>query len=95
MARFIKIPVEVEAITFDEFISWTDQNNYYDLNQRIYQYGSTYIKDETGKYMVRCMNGEDEVWRVFEPGHYLVTDPDGKIFPCVAHIFESVYMPKN
>lgn len=91
MAKFVKIPSEVEAITLTEFEDWTQANPGAVDNLGIILYDNhRLVSREEGGYIVQNRNGA----QLFDHSTILVTDPDGHVFPVPEHIFKSVYTLK-
>lgn len=96
MARYRKKPVEIEAITFEEFIEYGKATAKYTVNGIPYSfdYKGWGVKRETDEcYIIPTLEG---MYR-FTPDDMLITGIKGEIYPCKKDIFEATYeeVPTN
>ncbi len=94
MARFIKKPIEVEAITFNELVKH-GRKIYRDQNLKMisklpwsFHYNGHPITHENDNcYLIVTLEGTMR----FNRGDMLITGVDGEIYPCKASIFRKTY----
>jgi hypothetical protein len=103
MSKFRKIPVIVEAITFDELVQYGKENGANIVNgmPRSFSYEAFYI-GENGEervkfwpithenddcYLIPTLEGTMKMSR----GDMLITGVKGEIYPCKGDIFNKTY----
>lgn len=92
MARFRKLPVEIEAITFDELIAHglaNTDNVRHGLPWSFVYQGQRITHENDDCYLIPTLEG---VMR-FERGDMLITGVKGEVYPCKASIFAATYEP--
>jgi hypothetical protein len=92
MSKYRKLPVVIEAITFDELVT-------FGLNQSaIIQRGMPWSFNYAGRpithenddcYLIPTLEGTMR----FNRGDMLITGVNGEIYPCKPDIFEKTYEP--
>ena len=90
MAKYIKKPVEVEAITFDELIRIGAENadEVIDGMPVEFEYNDHTIKQwNFGEYLIPTLEGE----MLMTQNDMLITGVNGEIYPCTKEIFEKTY----
>jgi len=90
MARYIKKPVEIEAITFNEFVEFGLKNTDNIVNGMPWSfeykgYSITHENDEC--YIIPTLEGDYN----FTPNDMLITGIKGEIYPCKIDIFNDIY----
>jgi hypothetical protein len=89
--KYRKLPVEIEAITFDELVEYGKTNS---LRPTIN--GMSWSFDYKGKpithenndcYLIPTLEGTMK----FNRGDMLITGVNGEIYPCKIDIFEKTY----
>lgn len=90
MAKYVKKPVEVEAITFEEFIRIGAENADSVVN-------GMPVKFTYNDYVIRQYNRNSYIIPTLD-GDFLITKDDmlitgvnGEIYPCKKEIFEKTY----
>lgn len=92
MSRFLKKPVEIEAITFDELVAHGKEKAQMLCNDMPwhFEYKGQPITHETDDcYLIPTLEGTMK----FNRGDMLITGVNGEIYPCKADIFEKTYEP--
>ncbi len=92
MAKFRKVPVEIEAITFDELVEHGKQNggNIVDGMPWSFEYKGHPITHENDEcYLIPTLEGTHNM----TPKDMLITGVQGEIYPCKIDIFEATYEP--
>lgn len=93
MGKFIKKPVVIEAITFDEFVEYGKSNGAHRVNGLpcSFEYkGHFVITHETDeRYLIQTL----ERTHNFTPLDMLITGVNGEIYPCKKDIFDKTYEP--
>lgn len=90
MARYRKKPVEIEAITFDEFIEYgkAHAENLVNGIPWHFMYNGHPVTHETNtRYIIPTLEGD----MCFTPRDILITGVKGEIYPCKKDIFEETY----
>jgi hypothetical protein len=90
MAKFIKKPLEIEAITFEEFVEFGRQNggNIVDGMPWSFNYKGHSVTHENDEcYLVPTHQGIVQ----FTPDDMLITQIDGEIYPCKKELFILTY----
>lgn len=90
MAKYRKKPVEIEAITFDEFITYGIKTGGNIVNGMPWSFNYkchpvTHENDEC--YLIPTLEGTMQ----FTPQDMLITGVNGEIYPCKKDIFEKTY----
>lgn len=90
MAKFRKKPVEIEAITFQEFVEYGKKNTTNIVNGMPWSfdyngYPVTHENDEC--YLIPTLEGSMK----FTPQDMLITGVNGEIYPCKLPIFAKTY----
>lgn len=90
MTKFRKKPVEIEAITFDEFVEYGKQNTDNIVNGMPWSfeykgYNITHANDKC--YLIPTLEGTMN----FSPDDVLITGIQGEIYPCKIEIFNETY----
>lgn len=90
MAKYVKKPVEVEVITFEEFIRIGAENADYVVN-------GMPVKFTYNDYVIRQYNRNSYIIPTLEGGFLitkddmLITGVNGEIYQCKKEIFEKTY----
>ena len=91
MAKAIKKPVEIEFITFEDFVEYGKQNSTNIAENGMpwsFDYKGHPISHETDEaYVIPTLEGT----LLFTPKEVLITGVKGEIYPCRIDIFESTY----
>ena len=90
MAKYRKKPVEIEAITFDEFVQYGKEHtdNIVGGMPWSFDYNGHQITHECNeKYIIPTLEGD----MMFTPDDMLITGVNGEIYPCKLDIFEKTY----
>lgn len=90
MARFRKIPVEVEAITFGELVKFgLDQGvpSVRGMPLRLHYNGHKIEYENDNCYLIPTKEGVMKL----ERGAMLITGVEGEIYPCAGTIFAATY----
>lgn len=90
MARYRKKPVEIEAITFEEFIEYGKiyGGHMVDGMPWTFEYKGRTVTHETDEcYIIPTLEGDYR----FTPDDMLITGFKGEIYPCKKDIFEATY----
>jgi hypothetical protein len=90
MAKFRKMPVVIEAITFDEFVEYGKNKggnivNGFPWHFKYNDHPVTHENDEC--YLIPTLEGVLH----FTPNDMLITGVKGEIYPCKLDIFEKTY----
>jgi hypothetical protein len=92
MAKYIKInPVVIEAITFNELVEYGKENGGNIVNGMpwSFEYNSCPVTHENDECYLILSNYTSHR---FTPLDVLITDADGKVYPCRIDKFEKVYV---
>jgi len=90
MAKYRKLPVEIEAITFTEFIQYglKHSDNIIDGIPWSFEYKGQPITHENNEcYLIPTLEGIHN----FTPQDMLITGVKGEIYPCKIDIFNKTY----
>ncbi len=90
MTRFRKLPVEIEAITFDELVAYGLTNGANAVNGMpwSFQYNGHPITHENDDcYLIPTAEGTMKMGR----DDMLITGTAGEIYPCKLDIFRGIY----
>jgi hypothetical protein len=90
--KFRKKPVEVEAITFDEFVEYGKNHTQNIINGMPWSFkynGHEVTHEDDQCYIVPTLEGNYK----FTPDDMLITGVKGEIYPCKLDIFEKTYEP--
>lgn len=90
MGKYRKLPVVIEAITFDEFVEYGKKNSTNIVNGMpwFFSYNGHPITHENDEcYLVPALEGIER----FTPQDMLITGVHGEIYPCKIDIFEKTY----
>lgn len=90
MSKYVKKPVEVEAITFDELVRIGAENadEVIDGMPVEFEYNNHVIKQwNFGQYLIPTLEGE----MLITKDDMLITGVNGEIYPCKKEIFEKTY----
>ena len=90
--RYRKKPVEIDAITFDEFVQYGKDSGVDLVNGMpwAFSYGGHPITHENDKcYLIPTLEGTHH----FTPDDMLITGVKGEIYPCKIDIFKLTYDP--
>lgn len=95
MAKYIKKPVVVEAITFDELVDYglaQEGTNVVNGMPWSFRYAGHPITHETDDcYLIPTLEGTMKMNR----GDMLITGVDGEIYPCKPDIFAETFHKLN
>lgn len=95
MTKAIKKPVEIEFITFEDFVEYGKQNSTNIAENGMpwsFDYKGHPISHETDEaYVVPTLEGT----LLFTPNDVLITGVKGEIYPCRKDIFEATYSLVN
>ena len=90
MSRFRKKPVEIEAITFDEFVEY-GKNNGANIVKGMpwsFEYNGHAVTHENDDcYLIPTLEGTHNM----TPKDMLITGVSGEIYPCKIDIFLKTY----
>lgn len=91
MAKAIKKPVEIEFITFEDFVEYGKRHSD-NLSENgmpwSFDYKGHPISHETDEaYVIPTLEGT----LLFTPNEVLITGVKGEIYPCRKDIFEATY----
>lgn len=92
MAKFVKKPVIVEAITFDELVNIGKASGapcYNGMPWSFNYQGQPITHENDNCYLIPTLEGTMR----FERGDMLITGVKGEIYPCKRDIFEQTYTP--
>ncbi len=92
MAKFKKIPVTVEAITFEELVAHGRASGARELDGMLlnFDYQGHEIAPATpDAFLVMTLEGTQR----FNRGDMLITGTMGEIYPCAAAVFNDIYEP--
>lgn len=90
MAKFRKKPVEIEAVTFEEFVEYGKLHGGNSVTGMpwSFQYeGHPVTHENNGCYLIPTLEGTMK----FTPSDMLITGVDGEIYPCKKDIFGKTY----
>lgn len=89
MGKAVKKPVEIEFITFDEFVEHgKTQDSGVNGMPWSFEYKGHQITHENDEcYLIPTLEGEHN----FTPKDYLITGVRGEIYPCKIDIFNETY----
>lgn len=91
MSKYRKKPVEVEAITFDEFVEYGKANGGNIVNGMPWSFdykGHPITHENDECYLIPSNTGGLEK---LTPQDMLITGVNGEIYPCPMDIFEATY----
>lgn len=94
MAKYEKLPVVVEAITFDELVAYGKSHgaNIVDGMPWSFEYAGQPITHENDTcYLIPTLEGTMK----FTPDDMLITGVSGEIYPCKKDIFKKTYTTKE
>lgn len=92
MAKYQKLPVVIEAITFDELVEHGKSNGGNIVNGMPWSFsyaGHPITHENDNCYIVPSLEGPMR----FERGAMLITGVKGEIYPCAGDIFAATYKP--
>lgn len=92
--KYRKKPVEIEAITFDEFIEYGKESGANIVNDMPWSFhykGHPVTHENDECYLIPTLEGTHN----FTPSDMLITGVKGEIYPCKIDIFELTYEPIN
>ena len=90
MAKFVKKPVVIEAISFDELVEYGKQNAANIVNDMPWSFeymGQPITHENDACYLIPTLEGTMK----FTPDDMLITGVQGEIYPCKRDIFQSTY----
>jgi len=90
MGHFRKLPVVIEAITFEEFVQYGRDNGaniVNDMPWSFYYNGHPITNENDECYLIPTLEGTHN----FTPKDVLITGVKGEIYPCKKDIFEATY----
>ena len=90
MAKYRKKPVEIEAITFNEFVEYGKNNGGNIVNGMPWHFkynGHPVTHEHDELYLIPTLEGMHN----FTPKDMLITGVKGEIYPCKIDIFEQTY----
>lgn len=88
MARYRKLPVEIEAIQYDGDFMYSDGTPY-EASEWIFKAledETMYFKDADGLY-IKTLEGDHHA----SVGDYIIQGVNGELYPCKPDIFEKTY----
>ncbi len=91
MAKFRKVPVEIEAISFDELVQYGKDNSG-TINGMPWSFeykGHSVTHENNECYLIPTLEGTHNM----TPKDMLITGVKGEIYPCKIDIFEATYEP--
>ena len=94
MAKYVKKPVIIEAITFDELVHYGKENGANIVNDMpwSFDYNGHPITHENDEcYLIPTLEGTMKM----TPSDMLITGVKGEIYPCKKDIFNQTYEPVN
>lgn len=92
MAKYRKLPVEIEAITFDELVEHGRANGGNIVNGMPWSFeyaGHPITHENDDCYLIPTEEGTMQMTRE----DMLITGTAGEIYPCKIEIFEGIYEP--
>jgi hypothetical protein len=93
MPLFTKKPVTIEAITFDELVSYglehCGSNKHNGMPWSFKYRGHPITHENDNRYLIPTLEGTMN----FSRGDMLITGVNGEIYPCRMDIFEKTYVP--
>jgi hypothetical protein len=90
--KYMKIPIIVEAITFDELVEYGKTHGGNIVNDMPWSFdyvGHPITHENDNCYLIPTLEGTMK----FERGDMLITGVKGEIYPCKKGIFEKTYEP--
>jgi hypothetical protein len=90
MPKYRKKPVEIEAITFEEFVEYGKNNGGNVVNGMPWSFeykGHPVTHENDERYLIPTLEGVHN----FTPHDMLITGVSGEIYPCKKDIFEKTY----
>jgi len=92
MAKFRKKPIEIEAITFEEFVEYGRNNGGNIVNGMPwhFKYNGHPVTHENDECYLIIVVGKIHH---FTPSDMLITGVNGQIYPCSKEAFEVAYEP--
>jgi len=90
--RYRKLPVEIEAITFDELVEYGKSHGANIVNGMPWSFdyqGQPITHENDDCYLIPTSEGTMKFLR----GEMLITGVKGEIYPCKMDIFEQTYAP--
>lgn len=94
MAKFLKKPIAIEAITFEELVQFGKDNGAHIVNDMPWSFtykGHSITHENDTCYLIPTLEGTMK----FTPNDMLITGIKGEIYPCKKDIFEATYEPWN
>jgi hypothetical protein len=89
--KYRKLPVEIEAITFDELVEYGKNNSLRPtVNGMPWSFdykGKPITHENNDCYLIPTLEGTMK----FNRGDMLITGVNGEIYPCKIEIFEKTY----
>lgn len=86
MGKAIKKPIEIEYITFDEFVQYAKENTS-PPHWSIPYKGVNITHENDERYLIPTLEGIYD----FTPNDVLITGIKNEIYPCKIDIFEKTY----
>lgn len=86
MGYFRKLPVVIQAITFEEFVAFAKETTN-EPHWHIPYKGVNVTQENDERYIIPTLEGNHN----FTPEDVLITGVKGEIYPCKKDIFESTY----
>lgn len=88
--KYRKLPVEIEAITFDELVEYGKANGANIVNEMPWSFnyaGQPITHENDDCYLIPTLEGVMK----FNRGDMLITGVKGEIYPCKPDIFAATY----
>jgi hypothetical protein len=91
--KYRKLPVIIEAITFEEFAKYGNSSAVIGIDGMglAFYYKGHYITMRNDHYLIPTLEGTMK----FNRGDMLITRVNGEIYPCKKDIFEKTYEKIN
>jgi hypothetical protein len=92
MSKFVKKPVVIEAITFEELLAMAKAQGATEVNGMPWSFeyaGQPITHENNDCYLIPTLEGTMK----FNRGDMLITGVSGEIYPCKMDIFEKTYEP--
>jgi hypothetical protein len=90
MTKYIKKPVVIEAVTFEEFVEYGKKNGGNIVNGMPWSFkykGHPVTHENDECYLIPTLEGTMR----FTPNDMLITGVNGEIYPCKIDIFKLTY----
>lgn len=93
MAKYKRIPVVIEAITFEEFVEYGKRaKTETTIGEKLWSFkysGHPVTQENDNRYLIKTLEGIMNL----TPDDMLITGVAGEIYPCKKKIFNQIYEP--